>query len=401
MSSRREIDTSEGSTYSIASSLAENANIAARYLSVSSLEHEDAASIMHQTLSIRAVISTHSSFADKHREASSRPSLQHLIQIGEGLQGAIFEQVGKTLVIKKESPQNESRPTRLDKEYHAHDRICLAFQQLGPVVSNTVFVPRPSSLKTPKDDAFWTATLDKFPADYQVKTTVFTMDRILPLPKIVRKALISLFYPRPQGQTYVDQNTIQRVLSEEPNKHCLARVYLGKKSHIFKQDNFSLRNFPLCLDAMQRFGLEVNEMAYSMGKAYAIIQWGAEFDADDVEFVLGTLTTNTKAPRNTQTPTGFQERAVRLCLLDFGQCQAVNMNRDAEDVYRSFHGALVLGDNQWFIPHCHRDKELIRYFRDGYVKAGNAILKVKGWVGKFDMETFMDGYEEYAEDFLV
>ncbi|CAG9986754.1 unnamed protein product [Clonostachys byssicola] len=396
MSSCRDIDPSEAATYSIASP--ENTSMASRSLSASSLERENDTSIMRQNLSIRAVISTHSSFADRDRH---QEALQHLVQIGEGLQGTIFEQVGTALVIKKESPRNESRPTRLHKEYHAHGHIYLAFQQFGTAVSNVVFVPQPSSLKTPKDDAFWITTIDKFPDEYRVKTTVFTMDRILPLPKIVRKALISLFYPRPEGQTSVDQNTIQRVLLDEPNKHCLARVYLGKKSHNFKQNNFSLRNFPLCLDAMQRFGLEVNEMAYSMGKAYATIQWGAEFDADDVEFVLGTLMTNTKAPPSTKAPTNFQERAVRLCLLDFGQCQAVNMNRDAEDVYRSFYGALVLGDNQWFIPHCHRDKELFRHFRNGYVEAGNAILKVKGWVGKFDMEDFMDGYEEYAEDFLV
>ncbi|CAH0056980.1 unnamed protein product [Clonostachys solani] len=395
MSSRRDLDASEASADSFASSLAENAGIAARYLSVSSLEHEHDASIMQQTLSTRVVISTHSSFAIRHQEASLRPDLQRLVQIGEGLQGAIFEQVGKTLVIKKESPENESRPTRLDKEYRAHDQICLAFQKFGPIVSNTVFVPRPSSLKTPGDDGFWAANLDKFPVQYRVKTMIFTMERILPLPKIVRGALISLFYPRPQGQESADPNVVQRLLSEESNKHCLARVYLGKKSHTFKQDNFSLRNFPLCLDAMQRFGLEVNEMAYSMGKAYAIIQWGAEFNADDVEFVLGTLTTNTK------TVTNFQERAVRLCLLDFGQCDSVNMSRDAEDVYQSFRGALVVGDNQWFIPHCHRDPELFKHFRTGYVEAGNAIMKEKKWTGKFDMEDFMDGYEEYAEDFLV
>lgn len=47
------------------------------------------------------MVLTHSLFAIRYQEASPR-------QIGEGLQGAIFEQVAKTWVIKKESPQNES-----------------------------------------------------------------------------------------------------------------------------------------------------------------------------------------------------------------------------------------------------------------------------------------------------
>ncbi|CAH0058719.1 unnamed protein product [Clonostachys solani] len=63
---------------------------------------------------------------------------------------------------------------------------------------------------------------------------------------------------------------------------------------------------------------------------------------------------------------------------------------DAEDAYKSFHGALVLGDNQWFIPHCYGDAELFKHFRTGYVEAGNAILKEKEWVGKFDLEMSED-----------
>ncbi|VUC33641.1 unnamed protein product [Clonostachys rosea] len=72
------------------------------------------------------------------------------------------------------------------------------------------------------------------------------------------------------------------------------------------------------------------------------------------------------------------------------------MNREAEDVYRSFHGSLVLETTNGLSPIVIRTKN-----SSGTSVMGNAILKVKGWAGKFDMEVFMDGYEEYVEDFLV
>jgi hypothetical protein len=188
---------------------------------------------------------------------------------------------------------------------------------------------------------------------------------------------------------------LQELLSNPQNKHCLARVYLGKVNQVYKQENFSLRNFPLCLDSMQRLGLDIAGLAKSMGQAYAILQWGAGFNGDDIEFVLGTVAKDEDRASN------FQQRVVQLWMLDFGQCESVNLDEDPEVVYQRFRGALITGDNQWFIPHCVRDKTLFQQFRTGYVEAGGVILESKGWVHRFDMEDFMDSYEEYAEDFLV
>ncbi|VUC27991.1 unnamed protein product [Clonostachys rosea] len=392
MFTRRDIASTDESAYSVTASLIQATRVAEQYFAAD-IEREPAISVLNKTLSITTTISTTSSFARLYQQASSRPDLQHLIQIGEGLQGAIFEQVGKTLVIKKESPENETRASRLDKEYKSHTHISLAFQTFEPLVESGVFVPRPATMIPSTDLSFWNENLGKFPPDYQIPTTVVKMERILPIPKVGRKALIAHFYP--WAQSSIDEEVVQKILSAQPNKHCLVRIYLGRKTCEFDSDNFSLRNFPLCLDAMKNIGVKVEALARSMGKAYAIVHWGACYNGDDVEFVFGTLLSEAHLEQT------FQSRAVRLCLLDFGQCELVNMERDAEMVYMSFHGAMVLGDNQWFIPHCHRDPDLFNHFRAGYIDAGNIILHQKGWASKFNMNDFMTGYEEYTEDFLV
>lgn len=51
--------------------------------------------------------------------------------------------------------------------------------------------------------------------------------------------------------------------------------------------NFTLRNYNLCLDQMLELNLPVTTFAETMGEALAIIHWGANVDAYDIEFVLG------------------------------------------------------------------------------------------------------------------
>lgn len=69
-------------------------------------------------------------------------------------------------------------------------------------------------------------------------------------------------------------------------------------------------------------------------------------------------------------------------------------------VYQAFKGAMVTGDNQCFIPHYSRSPVLFATFRQGYIEAGNIILSDKKLKNKFNIEDFMQEYEEYAEDFL-
>lgn len=391
MKSRRELALTDESTTSVASSLARDANVSFRYLDAESLDSLSANVILSRSLTVNSIISTSSSFAIRHQQAVTRPELQQINQIGEGLQAAIFEQVGVHFVMKKEKPGNDVRPSNLQHEFSLHQNVWDAFERYKLPVKSRVIVPRPYKILSASDD-FFEHHLDKFPPGYRQRGTLVQMDRILPLPKVVRRALVTQFYPD-DGST-PDEKTIESILNHVPNKHCLTRTYLGQQTGRFAKESFSLRNFPLSLSAMQSLGLDVHELATSMGMSYAVMHWGACVSGDDVEFVLGTSAMQAQR-------LNFQQRAVGLYLLDFGQCDSVDLAGDVDAVYQAFKGAMVTGDNQLFIPHCQKSPELFKAFKIAYMDAAETILKDKKMNTKFDMEEFMEQYEEYAEDFLV
>lgn len=213
------------------------------------------------------------------------------------------------------------------------------------------------------------------------------LQRILPLPKVVRRALINEFIT-------ADISQASALLADPKNKHCLARVYLGKENGTLSHES-PLRNFPMYLDNMKQIGIDTIKLASSLGKAYATLHWGAGVNGDDIEFVLGT----TAEQRPSGNPPDFQHRAVCLFLLDFGQCDIVDLSQESETVYQAFKGAMVTGDNQNFIPHANQP-ELFAAFKEGYSAAGTIILADKRLDSKFDMKEFIQQYEEYAEDFL-
>ncbi|KAK3384071.1 hypothetical protein B0T24DRAFT_72659 [Lasiosphaeria ovina] len=148
---------------------------------------------------------------------------------------------------------------------------------------------------------------------------------------------------------------------------------------------------------MLKLELDVKGLATAMGEAFAIMHWGAGVNGDDVEFVLGTSALKDESQGGAL---DFQHRAVGLYLLDFGQCDAVDLEDEKDDVYQAFKGAMVMGDNQLFIPHFQRSRDVFESFRDGYIAAAEVIMDEKRINNKFDAVEFMREYEEYAEDFL-
>ncbi|CAG8044238.1 unnamed protein product [Penicillium nalgiovense] len=207
MAHRREGKSSDESENSEALSIAQNARISQQYLATDLGLLADSA-ILKRSLSLNSVISTTSSFSLRFQNARSRPELQYLNQIGIGLQGAVFEQVGKPLALKKESPGNE----KLRSNLHQDD----------------VHVPKPYKfISREENSAFWDEILPRTPPAYRMRGDLVMMERILPLPKVVRKALISLFCIPEQHLT---SSEIEAILNHPGNKHCLARVYLGKAS---------------------------------------------------------------------------------------------------------------------------------------------------------------------------
>jgi hypothetical protein len=68
-------------------------------------------------------------------------------------------------------------------------------------------------------------------------------------------------------------------------------------------------------------------------------------------------------------------------------------------VYQAFKGAMVTGDNQYFIPRPNQPL-VFAAFKKGYIETTKVVLADKNLSAKFDAEQFMQQYEEYAEDFL-
>lgn len=398
MASRHEKNSSEEeSAYSGASSIARDASAARLFLEATKLELETDSAILQRSLSLNSVISTTSSFSRRFQAARSRPDLQEINQIGGGLQGVVFEVVGKPSVLKKESPGNDVRSSNLRREFNTHCDVSAAFERYRNATHSLVHVPKPYSfILESQNDAFWNEVLPNIPRAYRTRGNVVTMERILPLPKVVRKALINHFCCRERDLSITE---IESLLNNPSNKHCLARVYLGKTDGPINQDHPApLRNFPLYLSSMQELGINTLALAEEMGKAYATLHWGAATNGDDVEFVLGTSASEERRA-HVESP-DFQHRAVGLYLLDFGQCEAVDLTQDCDVVYQQFKGAMVTGDNQLFIPRSSNSPALFAAFKKGYIDAGSVILSAKQLNDKFGMEDFMQEYEEYAEDFL-
>ncbi|KAF7562978.1 hypothetical protein G7046_g1153 [Stylonectria norvegica] len=352
--------------------------------------------VLQRSLDIRSIISTTSSYAQRTQQAiDSAPENQDFVQIGAGLQGTVFEQIGRPFAIKQEAPGNALLSTCLSHEISMHQAVTAAFDKYDNTIGSNVHVPRIQNIIDHTNDRFWQQNLDRFPAGYRARANLVEMERILPLPKITRQALIAELYLKPSS--LIDIGSLDTILNHGENKHCLVRTYLGKKA--VSTQTFSLRNLPLYSDSMLHYHVNVEQLARSMGKAFALMHWGAGVNGDDVEFVFGTSLAPGHGDGNEDEDEGLQHRAVGLYLLDFGQCESVDLFQDPEVVYQAFKGAMITGDNQLFIPHYRVNPATYTAFKMAYIHASQNILISRN-LTKFNAKEFMTEYEEYAEDFL-
>lgn len=171
-------------------------DIAVDYVTAADLEHSPSKTLT-RSLRLNTVISTPSSFA---RQAATAPAEQQQVyQIGKSLQGAVFEQVGYTLAFKKEHSGNKILPSNLRNEYRLHSAVSAAFARYDPMIHSHVRVPKPvqyiSDRPSPpaRVDPFL-GILPQIPAMYWARGNVVRMERILPLPKVVRRAMVTQFY---------------------------------------------------------------------------------------------------------------------------------------------------------------------------------------------------------------
>jgi hypothetical protein len=223
--------------------------------------------------------------------------------------------------------------------------------------------------------------------EYQGKRrSVLCTERILPLPKVIRDALIDKFCP-----DCLKENARTAASSTD----CLARVYLGER----KEENrtkplafFSIRNFSLHLDRLEESKVpHLEEMAKLMGMALAVMHWRVGIDADDVEFVLGSspansarlrplsssqissLTKRTSTWKEANYLPKFKKRAIYLWMLDFNRCK--DITKDEQGVKQAVQ---TFCRNDPYFPRplsgISTDRELWDAFVDGYMAAAKEAL---------------------------
>ncbi|KAK7214959.1 hypothetical protein V2G26_002962 [Clonostachys chloroleuca] len=113
---------------------------------------------------------------------------------------------------------------------------------------------------------------------------IICLERIMPLPKLIRDNLIKLYF-KPENR--------RKALADKANNNCLCRPYLGRRSSEIapeKRENElqALRNFPLYLDQLEELEMEPLTIAQDMAMGLAAGHWAATVNMLGVEYVLGS-----------------------------------------------------------------------------------------------------------------
>ena len=300
--------------------------------------------------------------------------------IGLGSCGTVFEIPDTGLACKKGTQGfNMWKDFCLTNKVHnAAKEVREVLQEAFPE-STIPCIPLCHEYYTVNDDMFWGTNLQRFPASHRNKQPLFIVDRILPLPELIRMDLI---------EEYFDQDgRVQREAKKDPdNKDCLVRIYLGDRESDRQQSEVydSLRNFPLRLNMMEQLDLEVSELAKEMAIGLAIMHWQAQVDGMDVEYVLGSSATRDSepqrgyddvlAPPHTVKAISFKRKAVHLWMLDFDKATTIDFKE--RDVDKKLVPAF-LGNDPYY-PRRQVDEELWDEFCSSYLEASEVILLRKG-----------------------
>ncbi len=265
--------------------------------------------------------------------------------IGIGSCGVVFSHRTISHVFKRELPQSD----QLWNDLIMHKTVQESFDQLSNLNIN-IKVPRCYGYINTSNDHFWANNHSRFPETYRAAGNLLIAERIPPLPRPVRNALIDLYFPSGLPAPSKD------AAKEDPrNRDCLARIYLGKRCDRNRRPSrmFTLRNFNLHLDQMEDLNLDVHALARRMADALAVMHWHAKIDADDVEFVLGSLlplVITARPPKagdlknmlsNSNTSVSGEtyliQPSVGMWLLDFNRCHEISMNENGvEEAVKSF-----------------------------------------------------------------
>jgi hypothetical protein len=216
---------------------------------------------------------------------------------------------------------------------------------------------------------------------FKEPTSVLIAEKISPLPRPIRESLIRLFCA---------PSDIEAALSDEKNKDCLLRIYLGVRRPVTAAAaaDFSLRNFELTLDKMTKLGLDPKQFIPSMAGALAVMHHHCLQDADDVEFVLGSASEPPLSCTGSAGNATLLRRSVCMWLLDFNNVGKIQLNPDgAKQCMEAFWR-----NDPYYPRPGTADKELWELFKDVYMEKAGAM----GYDTRFGVE-FLQLVEEEAK----
>jgi hypothetical protein len=380
--SRRIAGALEFSTMSTTPSFLGDVEAARRYTQ-DDPENLPAEHILARGLSVNSVIPTTSSFARRFQKANNASSRAEFNEIGYGVEGVVFEVAGTETVIKRAKGDSSQA---LHPEFSIHSKVIEA--GLKHELSRIVQIPKLYALhsaSSPGGAAWWAAEGSRFPQQYREPHNIMVLQRILPLPKSIRHALIQRFH---QGSAIEQEQFLSRI----EQKYCLVRPYLGERlKPDEKRAKFSLVNLGVYVHQLEGMSIDVGELAISMAEAVAVMHWEANIDAHDVEFVLGSQADSPDSKR-----LDFQNRHIKLFLLDFGQCKYVG--RDEAGLRR--RGLGILMNDPYYPRPSMRNAASDNYwlaFKTKYIEVSSRILagqesKVQGMP-----QQLIEGIEQQVE----
>ncbi|KAF4120137.1 Zinc finger protein [Geosmithia morbida] len=251
--------------------------------------------VLKRTLSVHSVLLTASSFAE-HMEAASGVNFRNpkLSEIGKGSFGTVYEIPGTEWCLKK----TLRSPTTFKTELHSGKRPDSSINHIAwkSIVDSGDFsdilmprVPRYSNvslLDTATSLRWFQGNGHLFPIQNggQKPGSFIFLERIMPLPRVVRTNLISHYF-KPEDR--------QGAIADPENQACLCRTYLGLKSTEVPSDKReqelrTLKNFPLYLDQLFELNMDPFLIAREMALGLAAGHWVAGINMTDDEFVIGS-----------------------------------------------------------------------------------------------------------------
>jgi hypothetical protein len=184
---------------------------------------------LRRFLTLKSVLDTQSSVLVQQHQAQDIPGCE---KIGEGFCAEIFDMSEVGRVVKR-ARQKPAKTTELWRDYGAHLRI---YESCDNIVS----VPKPGYFVTVAGSADWVAAHPQLQGREVVKepSAILVSERIMPLPRTVRTALINTFCPAASRE---------EAMADIRNNDCLARIYLGvrRPDPLRHTGPFTLRNFEL------------------------------------------------------------------------------------------------------------------------------------------------------------